>query len=71
MHADDVKIYFSYNTPFDSSLLQEDLDRFAKWCDMNCMQLNYGFILQTVESFTVPGILMHIYRYETIAYFFC
>lgn len=33
---------FSHNTRSDSSLLQDDLDKFVNCVDVNCMQLNLG-----------------------------
>lgn len=42
MFADDVKIFISYSNPIGHLLLQEDLDRFSYWCDLNLMELNLG-----------------------------
>lgn len=40
MYADDVKIFFSHNQPFDQLRLQMDLDSFYVWCNVNLMELN-------------------------------
>lgn len=40
--ADDLKIYRSIKSGYDCALLQEDLEKIAKWCDDNGMVLNLG-----------------------------
>lgn len=40
IYADDVKIYRSIDSPYDSHLLQKDLDAFYNWCLINHMFLN-------------------------------
>lgn len=40
LYADDLKMYRNINSLQDSELLQLDLDRFAKWCRENHMNLN-------------------------------
>lgn len=40
LFADDVKIFLSYIDPMDSRLLQNDLDSFSHWCNVNHMVLN-------------------------------
>lgn len=40
MYADDVKLFLSFNNPYDQHLLQNDINRFSKWCKINLMDLN-------------------------------
>lgn len=40
VYADDMKIYREISSPSDSIPLQEDLNRFAIWCQKNCLELN-------------------------------
>lgn len=40
MYADDVKIFLSFNQYADHRLLQQDLDSFLSWCNLNLMELN-------------------------------
>ena len=40
MYADDVKIFQCYSQISDQKLLQNDLNSFHVWCNLNLMQLN-------------------------------
>lgn len=42
MFADDVKIFLSNSCVDDGHRLQDDLDGFTAWCELNCMDLNLG-----------------------------
>lgn len=40
MYADDVKLFLSFNSILDCTLLQNDLGKLAEWCYVNRMSLN-------------------------------
>lgn len=40
IYADDMKIYKKITSLNDSYLLQNDLDRFTNWCNLNFLKLN-------------------------------
>ena len=40
LFADDLKIYLEISNLSDCLLLQEDLNSFVNWCELNCMKLN-------------------------------
>lgn len=42
LYADDFKVYKCINSLNDCILLQQDLDRFGQWCQMNDLTLNVG-----------------------------
>lgn len=42
LFADDLKLFRAIGSPSDCVSLQNDLDRIAKWCDVNGMELNIG-----------------------------
>lgn len=42
MYADDLMIFHSIEHPGDRLLVQEDLDRFALYCDKNQLFLNFS-----------------------------
>ncbi|XP_053687239.1 uncharacterized protein LOC128736776 [Sabethes cyaneus] len=39
-YADDLKLYHTIKQPLDMSFLQEQLENFAKWCQINRLSLN-------------------------------
>lgn len=40
LYADDMKLYKKINGPGDSDILQRELDKVVKWCEVNMMALN-------------------------------
>lgn len=40
LYADDLKLFTAVDTMFQCEQLQQDLDRFALWCDVNDLTLN-------------------------------
>lgn len=42
LYADDLKIVKNISNEIDVKLLQDDLDRFVSWCNVNCLKLNHN-----------------------------